>query len=87
MRPFFNGKILCDFMFLIKLIIVFQNVMFIHQLLKFLWQIVLGIPGTVCITYGTDSNDRKLVFRPVPLFLISSMAILYYFALIFNTFE
>lgn len=35
--PFFNGKILCDFMFLIKLIIVFQNVMFIHQLLKFLW--------------------------------------------------
>lgn len=47
----------------------------------------MGIPGTVCITYGTDSNDRKLVFRPVPLFLISSMAILYYFALIFNTFE
>ena len=36
-KPFFNGKILCDFMFLIKLIIVFQNVMFIHQLLKFLW--------------------------------------------------
>lgn len=34
---FSNGKILCDFMFLIKLIIVFQNVMFIHQLLKFLW--------------------------------------------------